>query len=114
VPRGGGEAVGGGAGHRQRGVPVPGTVHGHPDRAGDQPLALRHGPPAEAVTAPARPGALPGAYAPPPLADFGVFGGFAALSALAAAFISCLCARILASDSGPVMSAAEQKDFSSP
>lgn len=30
------------------------------------------------------------------------------------AFISCLCARTLASDSGPVMSATERKDRGSP
>ncbi|SOR80739.1 hypothetical protein SCNRRL3882_4192 [Streptomyces chartreusis NRRL 3882] len=35
-------------------------------------------------------------------------------AALAAAFISCLCARTFASDSGPVMSATERKDFGSP
>ncbi len=46
-----------------------------------------------------------GGYAP---------GFFAALAAFAAAFCSCLCARTLASDSGPVMSATERKDFSSP
>lgn len=38
----------------------------------------------------------------------------AAFVALAAAFISCLCARTLTSDSGPVMSATDRKDFASP
>lgn len=38
----------------------------------------------------------------------------AAFAAFAAAFISCLCARTFTSDSGPVMSATERKDSSSP
>lgn len=38
----------------------------------------------------------------------------AALAAFAAAFISCLCARTFVSESGPVMSATDRKDFASP
>lgn len=41
-------------------------------------------------------------------------GFLAAFAAFAAAFISCLCARTFDSDSGPVMSATERNDSSSP
>lgn len=41
-------------------------------------------------------------------------GRYDFLAAFAAAFISCLCARTLVSDSGPVMSATDRKDFGSP
>lgn len=39
---------------------------------------------------------------------FAAFRVYVALAALAAAFASCLCARTFASDSGPVMSAADR------
>ncbi len=44
----------------------------------------------------------------------GLSAGFAVFAAFAAAFSSCLCARTFDSDSGPVMSATERKDLSSP
>ena len=68
--------------------------------------------PVPAVTAPPPGTGHPSGAGPArPIRHYVVLAAFAAF---AAAFISCLCARTLVSDSGPVMSATDRKDCGSP